>query len=446
MHNRMKAFAYLVTCLTTVALSGCVAHQTEAPSLSGPSAFALSMSVTASPESINYDGSSQSRVTISAIGPDGRGKASLPIRVDMAVRDSSGSLVPQDFGTLSARSVVTNTDGRAFVVYTAPPSPAGGATETCYGVPGTCVSIVATPSDSGTGNFATAQPVIGTIRLVPPGVILPPAGTPKAAFTFLPESGILVGNTVNFDASASCPTDPSGVCSSSGTIVSYAWNFGDGATGGGVTTTHVFSTSGQFVVTLTVTTDRGISASTSKTINVGLPAAPLADFVFSPAAPVAGQTVFFNADISKSTPGHNITQFNWSFGDGTTASGITVSHIFEQSGVYAVVLSVLDDTGQKSTKNVSLTIGGSNPTATFVASVTNAATHTMTFDASGSTAVGGATITSYQWAFGDGQFAGPSSTPTVTHPYAGTGSVTVRVTVTDSAGRTGTFSASVSVP
>ena len=70
----------------------------------------------------------------------------------------------------------------------------------------------------------------------------------------------------------------------------------------------------------------------------------------------------------------------------------------------------------------------------------------MLFDASGSTAASGATITQYQWSFGDGIFAGPLSTPTVTHTYGGAGAVTVRLTVTDSLGRSATFSLSVTVP
>src|SRR5919197_6489270 len=174
----MKAFRYLAAALMAVAVSGCIAHQTEMPPYSGPSDLALSLTVTASPESINQDGASQSRITITAIGPDGKAKASLPVRVDMALDG-----VAQDYGTLSARSVVTNADGKAFVVYTAPPSPVGGITGTCKSVPGTCVEIVATPSDSGTGSFETAHPFYVTIRLVPPGITLPPAGTPTASFT-----------------------------------------------------------------------------------------------------------------------------------------------------------------------------------------------------------------------------------------------------------------------
>jgi PKD repeat protein len=39
-----------------------------------------------------------------------------------------------------------------------------------------------------------------------------------------------------------------------GTIASYAWNFGDGATGTGATVSHTYDVAGTFTTTLTVTT------------------------------------------------------------------------------------------------------------------------------------------------------------------------------------------------
>ena len=76
------------------------------------------------------------------------------------------------------------------------------------------------------------------IRLVPPGVILPPAGTPTAAFTFSPQPAT-ANLPVIFDAS----TSQAG--SGASQIVSYAWTFGDGATGTGRTVTHTFDVAEQ---------------------------------------------------------------------------------------------------------------------------------------------------------------------------------------------------------
>src|SRR5882672_11285213 len=234
----MKALLSAALVLGTVALAGCTVHQTAAPGLSGPSDLALSIRVIASPDSISQDGGSQSSIQVTAIGPDGKPKAALPLRMDMFVGG-----VGQDYGTLSGRTIVTNSNGVASVVYTAPPSPTAGIFGTCKGLPGNCVEIVATATGSG---FETAAPEGVTIRLVPPGVIQPPASSPTAAFTFSPQPAS-ANAAVIFDASATQ------VGSGASQIVSYNWTFGDGSSGTGKTVTHTFTAQGSFSVALTVT-------------------------------------------------------------------------------------------------------------------------------------------------------------------------------------------------
>ena len=112
-HVRRAAIA-----LALIATAACTVKDTQAPPLSGPSGLALTLNVNAIPDSINQDGGSQSSVKVTAIGPDGKGISGLALRLDMSVNG-----LPQDYGTLSARSVVTNGDGVATAVYTAPPSP-----------------------------------------------------------------------------------------------------------------------------------------------------------------------------------------------------------------------------------------------------------------------------------------------------------------------------------
>ena len=162
-------------------LTACTVHQAdEAPPLTGPSGAATTVSLTASPDSISQDGGSQSRITITVFGPDGKPMARPPsLRLDMFVNG-----VQQDYGTLSARTVVPNGNGDAVAVYTAPPPPPGNQFGTCNGLAGTCIDIVATPIGT---NFNAVSPQSVLLRLVPPGVILPPAGTPTAAFTFSPD-------------------------------------------------------------------------------------------------------------------------------------------------------------------------------------------------------------------------------------------------------------------
>lgn len=94
-----------------------------------------------------------------------------------------------------------------------------------------------------------------------------PTGTvnqpPTASFTMDVTAGP-APLEVRFDGSASADPD--------GTIASYSWSFGDGATGTGATTTHAYAEPGAYTPTLTVTDQRGATASaTGSRITVSSP-------------------------------------------------------------------------------------------------------------------------------------------------------------------------------
>lgn len=86
---------------------------------------------------------------------------------------------------------------------------------------------------------------------------------PTAAFTV---SCTLL--SCDFDASES--SDDAG-------IASYAWSFGDGASGSGVLTSHNYPASGSYTVTLTVTDTAGQSSSLSQAVSVDDGLSPCAD-------------------------------------------------------------------------------------------------------------------------------------------------------------------------
>jgi hypothetical protein len=387
---------------------------TDAPPLQGPSELGLSVAVAANPDVLSFDGASQSQILIDARDANGQAAAGKTMRAEIVVNNT---LV--DFGSLSPRTFVTGSTGRATLTYTAP-APIAGATASSY------VDIVVIPSGTD-ANAATGRSI--SIRLVPPGVIT--GGGPNPSFTYSPVLPSAFSD-VRFDASATTAAIGAG-------IANYAWNFGDGSTGGGVTATHQFA-AGSFTVTLTATDTYGFSASTSKTVAVGAGVAPIADFTYSPSNPGMNQDILFNASASRAGTGHRIVRYDWNFGSGSPQSGVTVSKAYDTAGTYNVILTVTDEVGQThiATKTVTISnVGGLTPS--FTMSPSNPTYGTLvSFNGTGSTAPTGATIVAYTWDFGDGSAPQSGAVVAYTYPLGPTTSRTyvVRLTITDSTGRT----------
>jgi PKD repeat protein len=400
-------------------VSACTMHDQDAPPLTGPSEFAQSVSVSVSPDVLSQDGASQSLVTVTARDANSQPLRNLTLRAEIRV---GGTAV--DFGSLSARSIVTANDGRATLVYTAPGAPAVGVDN------GTIVDIIITPVGSDFGNSSSR---VASIRLVPPGVVIPPDSL-LPAFTFTPGSPS-DNQTVLFDASTS-----------QGPIVDYRWNFGDGGNASGRTATHAFSRPGTFAVTLTITDGFGRSASTVQSVTVGAGANPTAAFTTSPSAPLIAQQVFFNAAQSRPSPGNSITSYTWDFGDGASGSGQQASHAYAAAGAYTVVLTITDSAGRTATATAAVNAGTGAPTADFTFSPTSPAVGaTVNFNGSASTAAAGRTITTYFWSFGDGTNA-TSGGPTFSKSgYTAAGTYTVTLTVTDNTGASASTSKQVTV-
>jgi PKD repeat protein len=85
---------------------------------------------------------------------------------------------------------------------------------------------------------------------------------PIASFSYTPEKPV-VNQTIIFNASNS--TDPDGF------ITNYTWDLGDNETGCGKVTTHAYSSTGNYTVTLTVTDDEGAVNYTSRIVTVREP-------------------------------------------------------------------------------------------------------------------------------------------------------------------------------
>ena len=175
---------------------------------------------------------------------------------------------------------------------------------------------------------------------------------PVASFT---ESATTAptGTAISFDASTSHDPD--------GTIVSYSWNFGDGMTATGATTSHSYTTAGSYTVTLTVTDNSGSTGMSTATKTI-TDRSPTASFTFTPANPTVGQTVTFDASSSMDPDG-TITNYAWDFGDTSTGTGVTTTHAYAAAGTYTVTLTVTDNSGNTGTSSATITVSTQQPGA-----------------------------------------------------------------------------------
>ncbi|MRR58855.1 MAG: PKD domain-containing protein, partial [Deltaproteobacteria bacterium] len=139
--------------------------------------------------------------------------------------------------------------------------------------------------------------------------------------------------TANFTTSTTngyVPLNVSFTDSSSGAITSRSWSFGDGGTSTAQNPAHTYAGAGTYIVTLTVTGPCETSTMTA-TITVIEPVA--ADFI---AGTVSGEAPLSVTFSNRSTGA--ITSWLWNFGDGTTASTISPTHVYKNPGTYTVSL------------------------------------------------------------------------------------------------------------
>ncbi|RLB58690.1 MAG: hypothetical protein DRI34_04105 [Deltaproteobacteria bacterium] len=211
----------------------------------------------------------------------------------------------------------------------------------------------------------------------------------------------------------------------------YLWDFGDGASGEGAATSHLFIITGLFEVTLTVSDSLGNSASGSSSVAVADDHTPVASITASPTAGPAPLEVQFAGNV---VGGDAPYTFSWDFGDGEGADIQNPLHLFAQPGSYNVILVVADGDGDESSATATIeVVPDSQPQVSIQASpLSGLAPLTVQFSSAVS---GGNQPLSYSWDFGDGS---SSSEPQPSHLYAQDGDYTAVLTVSDADGDSAT--------
>ena len=370
------------------ALPICAAGNNGSRGVSYPAAYEECVAVSAIDSSENLASFSQYGPSVDVAAPGVDVLATVP---------------SDDYDTLSGTSMACPAaSGVAALGLAANPS--WGPEELRQNLKSSAVDIGLGDEEQGAGRVDAANIVEG-------GGDPPDNQAPSASVT-ASSTDVSVGDTVEFDASGSSDAD--------GSISSYQWSFGDGDSASGATVSHSYSSTGDYTATVTVTDDDGATDSASVTVSVtsdgggggcDAPAwdpdevysggdqvshdgflweanwwtqgdepgaggqwgpweqlqecdggedppsneAPSASVTASSTDVTVGDSVEFDATGSTDADG-SIASYDWVFGDGSSASGATVSHSYSSTGDYTATVTVTDDDGATDSASVTVSV------------------------------------------------------------------------------------------
>jgi gliding motility-associated-like protein len=269
----------------------------------------------------------------------------------------------------------------------------------------------------GCSNFVTIN---NLVNIVPP---------PTAGFTASGTVSCSIPFTVNF-TNTSSPGN-----------LSYAWDFGDPASGASNTSTlanpsHTYTSAGTFTPSLTVTDNiSGCSDVFTLGSQISLGSASPSFGVSSNVTCAGGTIAFVNQ-----TTGGTITNIQWDFGDGSApVTTNDPSYTYLNPGIYTATLSLEID-GCPGQFQQTITVNPRPTALPTVSAITSCALpFTVNFTANATNTA------TYAWDFGD-PASGANNTSTLANPshlYSTPGPFTATLSMTSSTGCTATSSIGV---
>lgn len=213
-----------------------------------------------------------------------------------------------------------------------------------------------------------------------------------------------------FDDGTSCENSPisfNDLSTSQGNIMSWSWDFGDGNVSTDQNPTHTYSSSGTYLVSLTVENDNSCDSTYSE--NIIINATPAIDFSFT--------NVCFGIHTSFYDTNHiNVgATSNWlyDFGDGGTSNESNPTHLYSSANDYNVQFSITDTNGCANSTSHSVSVFDA-PIAQFTYDTVCQFTSTQFTDQSSPSSG----IDFWNWDFGDNQ-SSTNQNPTHTYNQAG---------------------------
>ena len=274
----------------------------------------------------------------------------------------------------------------------------GGFTTTSLSNPGThtfpgngsySVSLIATT------NHNCSDTAITTILIHP---------SPQIDFTLSPTC---LNVPVNFPNTATISPIPLPTSS----ITSYVWNFGDATfTNVANPSPKTYSTSGNYTVTFSATSNMGCVSSVSHSIQIY--PSPVSDFTTTSLNCFNTLTQFTS---TSSLGTGTIYAYNWDFGDGSLGSNPNTTHTYSTTGTFPVTFSTTTNNECITIVTKTITI---HPLPVVSYTANGGCLNVISLFAGTSTIAAGSVV-SYSYNFGDGN-GSPNQTTNHTYSVFGT--------------------------
>lgn len=222
-----------------------------------------------------------------------------------------------------------------------------------------------------------------------------------------PEAGFIIVQN------ASCTNTQITLVDTSRNASSWLWNLGDGTTSNLRNPVHTYNTTTpNYVITQTVSDTMGCTSSISKSLYTNF----ISPLIASETEICGLDTVHFYTSLQ------NYPNYLWDFGDSTTSTSVSPSHIYTREGVFNVTLTVTDNFGCSQTFAVNPGITVNLPIADFTTTTGRSGCNQINIQYVNNSQ----NAQMYLWDFGDGTI---SSVPAPMHTYTDAGIYDVSLTV-----------------
>lgn len=250
--------------------------------------------------------------------------------------------------TVTDANSCSSTDDVDVTVIPAEPVDAGADASACLGDP---VSLTAT----GNGVSFSWSPATGLDNAAIAAPVATPATTTQYTVTMTDANGCTSSDdvtvTINpipvaaFSAAAVCNGEPTVFVNqstvASGTIASYAWDFGDSNTSTLSGPSNTYTLPDDYTVTLAIISDAGCTNTITQTVTVH--PLPVVDFEAVPVEGCIPLEVQFN-DLSTIASGTNVSWL-WNIEGVGPVNEQTTTQTFSNAGLYDATLTVTSDEG-----------------------------------------------------------------------------------------------------